>query len=201
MSFATFADLKLNVRNAFNDREPPAFIYDLVTAELNTRLRVLQMETVDAAFAISAESTALPADFISMRSAYLNTTPRVKLDLADEFSKNADFSNSGRPYTYTIVNGFLLLNPVPDGAYTATLRYIASMAAFSADGDTNTVLTTYPATFFYCALKHSSAWEGDGPSAQAYDSMLNTEIVRIMKREVGSRFSAGPLRGRSGQMP
>jgi len=201
MSFATFTDLQANVRSAFNDRaDIPAFVYTLTTAELNSRLRVLQMESTSS-FAVTGESTALPADFIDARALYLDKDPRVRLDLASEFSQSTDYRSSGEPRTYTIVNGFILLNPVPDGTYTVLLRYIAKLADFSAGTDTNTVLTTFPALYFYAALKHAAAWEGDAEAEAGYEAMLEREIIRVEQRERNARFSAGPLRARADSMP
>ena len=201
MSFATFADLKTNVRSAFNDRSDiPDFVYTLTTAELNSRLRVMQMESTSS-LAVSVESTALPADFIEARHAYLDKDPRVRLDLADEFSKTTDFRTSGEPKTYTIVDGFLLLNPVPDGSYTVLLRYIAKLADFSADADTNDVLVTFPSLYFYGALWQAAMWEGDGEAAAKYEQMFDAHLSRVETRERQARLSAGPLRSRADSAP
>jgi len=200
MTFATFADLKTNVRNAFNDREPPAFVYTLVTAELNTRLRVLQMET-EVDLAVSGESTALPADFLEVRHVYLDQVPRVELDLISEFSKSSTYRSSGEPRAYTIINGFILLNPVPDGSYTVTMRYIAKLADLSADADTNAVLTTFPSLYLYGALHQAAMWEGDGEAAAKYEQTFEMSLDKINKREQRARFSGGPLKSYAGVAP
>lgn len=201
MSFATFADLKSNVRSVFNDRaDIPSFVYELMTSELNTRLRLMAMET-STSLAVSGESTALPADFLEARHVYLDQVPRKELELASEFAKTSMYRSSGEPRTYTIVNGFMLLNPVPDGAYTVLLRYIAALDDFADDSGTNVILTTYPALYLYGALKHAAAWEGDAEAAAGYETMLEREIDRVNKREMRSRFSGGPLRTFAGSAP
>lgn len=200
MTFATFADLKTNVRNAFNDREPPAFVYTLVTAELNTRLRVLQMET-EVDLAVSGESTALPADFLEVRHVYLDQVPRVELDLISEFSKSSTYRSSGEPRAYTIINGFILLNPVPDGSYTVTMRYIAKLADLSADADTNTILTTFPQLYMYGALWQAAMWEGDGEAAVKYEQTFVSYLDRVNQREQRARYGGGPLKSYTASAP
>ena len=133
-----------------------------------------------SSLAISAESVALPSDFLEVRHAYLDRDPRIVLDVSDEFSKTADYDKSGVPRTYSVIDGNMIFNPVPDGSYTVFLRYIAKLSDFSSDSDTNTVLTTHPALFLYASLKHAGIWAQDMEASGIYAAALEEEIKRVM---------------------
>ena len=201
MTITNYGTLKTNVRSWFSDRSDiPALVYDLATAELNERLRLIIMEST-ATLAVSGESTALPADFLEVRHAYIDQTLRVRLDMADEFSKNTDYKSSGEPRTYTIVDGFFLLNPVPDGSYSVVLRYIAKLADFTDDTDTNAVLTTHPALYLYASLKQAAMWAMDAEAAASYERSLEMAAKDIVRSEQAKRYGSGPLRSRAMAMP
>ena len=201
MTIANYGELKTAVREWYSDRSDiPTTVYDLATAELNSKLRLKIMESTTS-LAVSGESTALPSDFLEVRHAYLDRDPRIVLDAVDEFSKTADYDSSGVPRSYTIIDGNILLNPSPDGSYTVFIRYIASLSDLSADADTNTVLTTYPAMFMYAALKHTAVWAQDAEMMPVYSQALEAEVKRVKRVDQASRFGAGPLRVRSESTP
>ena len=201
MTITNYGTLKTNVRSWFSDRSDiPALVYDLATAELNERLRLVIMEST-ATLAVSGESTALPADFLEVRHAYLDKNPRVRMDMADVFSKNTDYKSSGEPRTYTIVDGFFLLNPVPDGSYSVVLRYIAKLADFTDDTDTNAVLTTHPALYLYASLKQAAMWAMDAEAAASYERWLEMAAKGIVRSEQAKRYGSGPLRSRAANAP
>lgn len=200
MTIATFSDLKTQVQSYFNDRSDiPDVVYDLATAELNARLNLRIMETeTTLSLADDGESEDLPSDFLRVVHAYIDTGgTRYPLDAADEFSRNADYCPSGIPTTYSVIDGKMLFNPIPDGAYTVTLRYIAKLDDFSADADTNDVLTTHPALFLYASLKHCAFWAQDQEALQFYGVALESELKRVQRADDLARFGTGPLKVRT----
>lgn len=194
MSFATYADLKANVKSTYHNRSDiPDFVYTLATAELNARIRFRVMES-ETTLTASSETTALPSDFLEVRHAYIDQDVRMPLDAVDEFAKSTHYDISGQPREYTIIDGSILWNPAPDGSYSINFRYYAKLADFSADADTNDVLTTFPAVYYFAALKHIAQWEGDEAAAARYEGQLDREIRSIMKREQTARYGSGPLK-------
>ena len=193
MSFADYQNLKANVKSAYHNRSDiPDFVYELTTAELNAKLRLKVMES-ETTLTASSETTALPSDFLEVRHMYLDQDVREPIDVVDEFAKSRFYDISGQPREYTIINGSVLWNPAPDGSYSVNLRYYAKLSDFSADTDTNAVLTTFPALYFYGALKQIALWEGDDEAAGRYEAAFEKELRSIMKREQTARYGSGPL--------
>jgi hypothetical protein len=190
----TFSELQAAVASAIARSDVPAYAYTLATAELNTRLRLREMETT-AELTADAASVALPDDFLMVKSLYVNADPQAPLEAATGYQRALDYRASGYPRTFTVVGSDLFLNPVPDGEYTLTLKYIARLAALSGDTDTNDVLTNHPALYLYAVLKHAAVWAQDVELASTYAAALEGEIGRVAKADMGARYP-GPLRSR-----
>lgn len=196
MSISTFAELKAAVETRTVRTDFPDDVYTLAQAELYSRLRLREMESTSS-LTVNAEEENLPADFLEARHLYVDRTPRLVIEIVDEFAKDADFQSSGVPATATILGTKVRFNPVPDGSYTVLLRYIAKPATFSADSDTNTILTNYPSLFLYASLKHFSAWAMRPEDGAVYDAMLESELGRVQAQDKRSRYGGGPLRSRA----
>ena len=204
MTIATYGALKTAVQSYYNGRSDfPTTVYDLATAELNARLdlRIMQTET-DLSLTGGTQNVALPSDFLRPIHAYIDSGGvRYVLDQADEFNSNVGYRSSGMPGQYVIISGNLLTNPVPDDDYTLTLRYTAKLDDFSADADTNAVLTTHPALYLYGSLKHVATWAQDAEALAFYTGQFEGEIRRAQEQNDRAQFGMGPLRVRAAHAP
>lgn len=199
----TYLDLRNDVADWLARDDVPLSVYRLATAELNARLRLIEMEATTS-LAVSTEATNLPSDFLEVRGVYLDRDERMPLDATSEFAKNTAYETTGDPRTYIITGGAtpqILVNPSPDGAYTLFLRYVARLAALSADTDTNDVLTNYPALYLYASLKQAAAWSQDRELVGSYAAMLEDELTRVERSNERRRFGSGPLRRRVAVAP
>lgn len=201
MSIATYGELQTAVDSAVARPDVPSYVYALTTAELNARLRLREMETETTLSTGGNAYVTLPSDFVMVRHAYLDVTPRQPLDAMNEFERSRQHDSSGRPNAYTISGGLMYLNPAPDTTYTVTLRYLARLAAFSADADTNDVLVNFPALYLYSALKHVAIWAQDREQAEVYAAAFMAEAERVEKQDIAARHGGGPLRSRAGYTP
>ena len=75
-----FATLKSRLYSLI-ERYPADICYELVTADINARLRVREMEATDTL--TEAASVALPSDFLQMISIYRDVDPRTPLSPTD----------------------------------------------------------------------------------------------------------------------
>lgn len=201
MSIANFGELKSAVQSwhARGDTEPTS-IYTLTTAELNNRLRLVEMES-ETTLSATGETVALPSDFLAMIHVYIDQDRRVPLSGVTEFAKNETYRSSGEPREYTITSGNLELNPIPDGTYSLNLRYYAKMADFSADADTNAVLSKYPQLFLYGALHHVGLWAQDTEMAGFWGAKFESEMRSVSKQDRSAKMGPGPLRMRARSTP
>jgi hypothetical protein len=147
------------------------------------RLTVRQGEVVNAAFAISAEYTALPAGFTRLRAIKINANPDRPLDyvppqVADRWGK---LETASTPRLYTIQNNQLRVFPQPDTAYTATITYFA-LPSLSVSNTSNWLLAAHPKLYLSAALAEAFGYYDDsakymGASAER-DRML-TAIATV----------------------
>lgn len=188
----TFADLKSDVQDAMGRADVPAFVYKLAQSGINRDLRILEMQS-EATLNATGEDQALPADFLEVESLYIDSGgSRTRLLPTTEMAQAVNHDSSGRPYHYAVHNGSITLSPVPDGPYTLNLRYYARPADFSADSDTNTILTTYPGLYLYAALTHAAIWAKDTESSGTYNAAYGVELDRLKKADANRRIS-GPF--------
>jgi hypothetical protein len=195
-----FGELQANVQSAMGRSDVPSFVYMLTTAGLNSDpdLRLLEMQAKTTLTTTSGDdSVALPANFVSVESAYINVGGRrSRLVPTTESAQSVRHDPSNQPYTYAVGNGELILMPVPDGEYTITLRYYARFADLAAPADTNATLDNYPQLYFYQSLIHAALWAQDDEGSARYSSAYTSVKDLAMKNDLKRRF-AGPLIQRS----
>ena len=189
---ATFLGLKADADNLAR-RTVDTVCYELLRDELNSRLRVTEMEA-EADITINAEEEALPAGFLEQRGFYLDTNPRRWLEVVNEFTHATQHRTSGVPRQVKFTKEAAQFNPVPDGEYTGKLRYLAALAALSGDSDTNDVLDTYYRVYLYGALKHfASAILLDETRAAYWGGLFEAALSEAHKADERKRFGTGPL--------
>lgn len=186
-----FGALKAAVASAVARSDVPAYVYDLAANEIAQRFRLPEQEAT-ATLSVSGETVALPANFMAVRSLWVEATPRTPLDPIDGFSA-ANLDGDGSPRAYSVEGDNLRLWPTPDGGYTLTLRYYSRPAAFVADTDTSALLTRYPGLWLYCALKHAAVWAQDAEMMQAYSSAYELEAQRVQRHARAALWGSGPL--------
>lgn len=116
-------------------------------------LRIRAMET-SATLTISSQTTALPTRFLAKRRLYINTDPKGTLDYytPEAFWEAFASTSSGVPRAYTIEGENLVVGPAPDSTYSGLMLYYQQPAVFSADGDTNSILTSSPQIYLFGSL-------------------------------------------------
>ncbi len=168
-----FAALKSRIQSIIG-RAPNDVCYELVTADINQDMRLRSMESTTTLTA--ALSMALPSDFLSAASVYVNTDPRRTLRQTEPQAFNRGYSDGvGEPSLYAIVDGAMLLDSV-NTASDIELRYVAKLADLSADSDTNDVLTNHPSVYIYGALAHHAALIRDTEAAATWAAAYRAEM-------------------------
>lgn len=195
MSILNFGELRAAVENSLAAGALPNATYTLMMAELNSDLRLRQMET-EVTLVSSGGRVTLPTDFLQARSAYLDSEPRQPLDVVTGWTEANDHQAQGRPKTFRILGTEAVLSPTPDGSDSVVLHYVARMADFLADADSNAVLQAFPQLFVYSALKHGAIYRQDMELANMYGTVLQGEKRRVEQLDKAARYP-GPLRPRA----
>lgn len=162
-----YIQLKSAVADFLNRQDLTAVIPTFVTfceADINRKLRHRKM-LARATAVLDEQYTTLPTDFLEAKNVQLNVEPPtslkyVTLEHAD-LLRSGTYSSAGQPKFYTILGSSLEAVPTPSIEYTIELAYYQEFAAFSADADTNWLLTSHPDIYVYGTLLHSAPYLKD----------------------------------------
>jgi|KBSSwiStaDraftv2_1062776.scaffolds.fasta_scaffold1013247_2 hypothetical protein len=168
MALGTYSDLQAAIATwlgATGDAEVTGNAADFVTlAEQRINygaegsypspaLRLQAMETVEPTFAVTAEYTDLPADFLEMRRLVLPSSPPWLVQLVSEEQLVAlHGAATGNAYVCAVVGQQLQVKPVVTVPTNFELTYVAKVPALSVSAPTNWLLTNAPGIYLYAAL-------------------------------------------------
>ena len=164
-------------------------------------LRIVEMETLDPAFALSA-TTPQPADFLELISAQLNS-PNAPLQIVSQRTIDGLASSTpNRPARIAISGRNFRVHPNPGvGTWQATLRYYRKLA--TPTGSTvNDILANYPDVYLYGCLIEAATFTQDEGAALRYLALYNASAAGLNSRTQRITASAVPvIRLRAGMLP
>jgi hypothetical protein len=161
MSFDTYAALQAEVarwirRDDLTD-DIPGFI-TLAEAQMNQRLRVPEM-MASAAQSITAETLALPTDFLAVKSFRLTSGSAANSSSSPKSRRRATrrrLRKSPPSRAPTPAGELLRVHPDADQSYTGSLTYYAKIPALTDSATSNWVLADFPHVYLYGALMQSA---------------------------------------------
>ena len=173
MALANYGDLKSSVASWLNRSDLTTQIVDFIAiAEQRIRqdVRVRAMEA-SATGSLSATTLAFPTRLAEIKRVVLNG---YQLDYLppESFSVVADTDT----HHYT-TKGEVIHFQKNSGDYI--VEYLQWFAPFSADGDTNWLLTNHPAVYLYAALAEAAVWLRDRQDIEIFATRYQAEIARI----------------------
>lgn len=187
MAISQYSELKTAVANWLARSDLTSEIVDFITLTesrlaygddtpgLETPpLRTLDQEASTTLSTTSA-SVTLPTDFLEERKIWISQggddypldvwTPESQIELLGR-------EGTSRPTTYSVegdgTNNYLRLYPSPDATYSLNLLYYKKYTSFSADADTNWVLTNAPQVYLFSALIEGFTFTRSDQQAQKY---------------------------------
>jgi len=164
-------------------------------------LRIVEMETVDSAFALAAV-TPQPATFLELISAQLNS-PNAPLQIVGQRTIDGYASSTPDQPRLIAVSGtnFRVFPDPGAGAYTATLRYYQKLAT-PAGAVVNAILTNSPDVYLYGCLVEAAVFTQDEPAALRYLPLYNASVAGLNARTQRITASSVPvIRLRAGMAP
>ena len=213
MAITTYAELKTAVASWLSRSNLTASIPDFIAlAEsavaygvrspnggyLVEPLRVRAMETL-VDITVNAQSVALPAGYLASKRFYLNSDPKQALSFLSltDFWSRYDVNVTGKPEYFTIEGESLLFLPAPDTSYTGKMLYYKKPTAFSADGDTNTLLTNHAGLYLFGALAEAFAFVQDIEAASGYQTRFAGVVNSLNASDTEDRHSGSVLQIRT----
>lgn len=196
MAITTFAELKSAIASWLERDDLSSRIPEFVALcedRISLDLRVRAMEA-SADVTISAQTASLPTGFLGARRFYLSNDPqRLEFMPPEHFWNTGISQETGTPKAFTVEAGNLVFAPAPDVTYTGKLLYWKRLTAFSADGDTNDVLTNYRGLYLYGSLFEAAIYLEDDESAAKYARLYDDTLQRVNKSDSRDRFPTGAV--------
>lgn len=192
MAISNYGELKTAVSNwlsrtDLSDRIPE-FIA-LAESNIARDVRARSMERRVTA-TLSAQYEALPSDFLELRNVQLNTNPVRRLDFLAPEQLDVRYHGSGKPKAYSIIGNEIQLAPAPDAGYEAEIAYFARPTAFSADTDSNNLLTSYPGLYLYGALVAAQPFLHDDQRLATWAQLYQREVETLNETDELARSGA-----------
>lgn len=212
MAIATYGDLRTAIANWLARSDLTARIPEFVAltesaitygvrgpngAFLVEPLRIRAMETL-ADVTISAQTTALPSNYLASKRFYLDVDPHRQLEFIPpvDFWRRAETNHTGQPRYFTIEGENFIVAPSPDTTYTGKQLYYKKFTGLSADSDTNTLLTQHPGAYLFGALYEASCYVQDIEAAQGYLQRFSSVINGLNAADSSDRHSGAVLQMR-----
>ena len=164
-------------------------------------LRIVDMETVEPAFALAAV-TPQPAGFLELISAQLNG-PDAPLQIVSQRTIDGYGTRApDQPGMIAVSGTSFRVFPDPGaGAFAATLRYYRRLATPD-ESTVNAILTGSPDVYLFGCLVEASIFGQDEAGAQRYLQIYNASVAGLNARTQRITASAAPvIRLRAGRTP
>ena len=202
MALTTYAELKTSVGDWLNRSDLTTAIPDFISlaeAQIERNLRTRQM-IVRATASITTEYSAVPTDFLEVKSFKLDTNPVTPLgfETIDSMDTLAiTYSSAGKPIFFTVVGEQFRYLPEPDTAYTGELIYYAKLSKLSTANTTNFLLTAAPDVYLYGALMQAAPYLQDDARIAVWASMYRAGLEEVTQADDRSSSTGGVLIARA----
>lgn len=166
----------------------------LMEADAFRRLDLNDVETHDAAFAVSSEFTTLPTGFKGFRRApRLNGDPswRLKLYSPSQMDDEFDFTTTGDPRAYCIEANQLRLAIPPSSARTLDITYFGAPPAIT-DAASNFIMDASPDLYLYGSLVHSAPFIGEDGRMTMWKGFYEQALSTIAAADRRKKWSGTP---------
>jgi hypothetical protein len=201
MTITNYGTLKTAIADTLNRDDVTSVIPQFVAlaqAQFNRKIRSHRQIT-RGSLTIDAQFEALPADWLETIRMTMDANPiRVltQISMDDLTRYRTAIDNTTDAPVYFAHNGTdIELFPTPSTSYTGEITYYAKVAALSADGDTNWLLTNHPDVYLYGSLMHTAPYLKDDARVALWAGLLAQAMNEIEDETAAARFGS-PLRMR-----
>jgi len=165
--------------------------------QVNEVLRVRSMETALNQTLVTAGTAAIPADYVELKSAYINDTPSrpLRRSTADViYAKYPDRTPVAEAESLIAREGsnFIFGPPGQAGDVLNGIYYARPISM--ADGTTTQpTFSIYPQVYLYAALSNLEPFIGRDPRIQTWESYYNRALQQANGEDAREAASGGAL--------
>lgn len=203
MAISTYSELKSSIADWLNRADLTATIPNFIAlaeAELNRRIRSPKMVVrSDATF--DTQYTALPSDYLQMKSLYLKTSPLTKLQFVSNeemtLKKSRGYLVAGRPKYFTIVDSTIECLPSPASSMTGEMIYYGKISGLSDSITSNWLLSSHPDIYLYGSLLQAAPYLRDDERVATWSSLFEKGLEQLRVSDEQGEFTGGVLKTRT----
>lgn len=143
----------------------------------------------------------LPSGYLSMRNAYIDTSPIQNLDLLtpDEMDSQYPWNDKGTPKAFCIESDSLRFGPPPDEQYVMQCLYYQKFGALSSGA--NWLMTNKPDVYLWGTLLEAKIFLEDDAGALKFLKLFRAAIQGLQAADSSDRYGGASLMIRSDVTP
>lgn len=192
MAITNYAELQTAVTNWLHRADLASIVPDLITLGETRIFREVRVRVMESALSgtISSGVMAVPADYLELKSAYIDYTPVQQLQRSTPSQIYTEYplrSATCKPTRIAREGTNFIFGPYPDGDYPVKGIYYAQPTAISSSA--NALFVANPDLYLFAALSEASAFiKNDSRIAlweQKYES-VKADMEAADRREYGS---------------
>lgn len=202
MPLTNYTELQASIADWLNRTDQTEAIKDFIAlaeSRWQDRLRAREMLT-RSTLAVTTQYTALPADFLEMKSVYIASPYPIKLEVLskEQLDKKRadDCDTAGTPRFFAIVGSDLEVFPTPSVSATLDTVYYQEVPVLSAGNPTNWLLTKYPDLYLFGALISSAPFLNDDGRLEMWVNGHDARLEEINKAAEKAAHSGSLARQR-----
>lgn len=161
----------------------------------NRVLRVPEME--ESISSTSSGSTlTLPADFLQIRSVYIDRSPInfLKQVSMAELREMFPTTNTEVPTHFALQSGNeMIVRPLPSGSFTYVTNYYQKIPALSASQTTNWLLTAQPDLYVAQAMVEAMIFLRDAEGLAFWEQRAAAKMNELMKQGQKKAWASAPI--------
>lgn len=193
MAISTYGELQSEViermhRSDLSTRAQASIL--LATARFSRELRVPEMEAIANTTATS-EYTALPIDFMEMRS-LVGDDEVLEYRTPFELQRLIQREYNPSVPVYTIADMQIRVHPAPSNLALDVLYY-AKIPDFAASNDTNWLLDKYPDAYVECVMVDLCKYVKDYAAAREHEAYVGKFIEDMNRRSRSLMHGTSPM--------
>ena len=209
MAITTYAELKTAVARWVGGADDEtattmgiaSTIDDLVTIAESRIFRECKTKDTEASFTTTVSSgvVAVPADYISLKFAYVDGTPVQTLEPRSAewiYSAYATRSASAKPKAIAREAGNFIFGPYPDSSYTIKGVYYKRLAALSSG--VHALFTNNPDLYLFGCLAEAGILVGQDKRIQLWEAKYNKILNDVNGYDRQSETGRAGLQMRAG---
>jgi hypothetical protein len=192
----SYATLQTAIGDYLNRSDLTSFLPNFTQNAEQTLYRSLRIRAMETALSgtISGGVLALPADFLELKYAYVNTTPVKSLDKVapDQiYSKWPVRSGTAEiPEAIAVEGSNFIFGPYP-GGYAVAGIYYAKLTALSASNTTNWFITNAPDLLLYGSLLEAEAFILGDPRIPLWKAYYDQAYKSVEMQERRGKYGSG----------